>query len=54
MAVLNYIREVNTQEVPLKQQSVKITPVHSPRNTGQKEGLVVLSQAPNKPGLHRH
>lgn len=34
-AVLNYVREVNTQEVRLKQQSVNIIPEHSPWNTGK-------------------
>lgn len=52
-AVLNYLREVNTQEVSLKQQSVNIMLEHSPWNTGQNGGLKDLSGAPNKPGFQR-
>lgn len=47
-AVLNYVREVNTQEVCLKQQSVNIILERNPWNTGENEGLEVLSEAPQR------
>lgn len=53
-AVLNYVREVNTQEVGLKQQSVNIILEHSPWNTRKNEGLEVLSGAPNRPSFQHH